>query len=197
MSQGLEGIYTGPEVKKAYPLTVEAILPTTPGPGEAGRVELAEVVAPDLKRFVLDPELLRIPDTELIDPRTTAKVHVESDDEWNRVVAHLVKTGMLEREVPGKTLRYKSEPVRNGAFGVHKGWQQKEDGNFFRTLRLIINLISSNGLQRKTPWRPSQKMGYSPLWGQMVVLEDEVVMSYGEDQRHCFHIYKPGPKWRG
>ena len=40
-------------------------------------------------------------------------------------------------------------------------------------------------------------MGYSPLWGQMVVLEDEVVMSYGEDQRHCFHIYKPGPKWRG
>ena len=38
------------------------------------------------------------PDDELIDPRTFAKVHVDSDEEWNRVVAHLVKAGMLERE---------------------------------------------------------------------------------------------------
>ena len=197
ISQSLDGIYTGPEVKKAYPLSVEAILPTTPGAGEAGRIELAEVVAPELKGFVLNPDLLRIPDEELIDPSTFAKVHVESDEEWNRVVAHLVKAGMLEREIPSETLRYKGTAVRNGAFGVHKGWQQKEDGSLSRTLRLIINLIPSNGFQRKTPWRPSQKMGYSPLWGQMVVLEDEVVMSYGEDQRHCFHIYRPGPKWRG
>ena len=197
ISQSLDGIYTGPEVKKAYPLTVEGILPTTPAADEAGRIELAEVVAPELKSFVLNPELLRIPDDELINPRTFAKVHVDSDEEWNRVVAHLVKAGMLEREDPHETLRYKDEAVRNGAFGVHKGWQQREDGSFFRTLRLIINLIPSNGFQRKTPWRPSQKMGYSPLWGQMVVLEDEVVMSYEEDQRHCFHIYRPGSKWRG
>ena len=197
VSQSLDGVYTGPEVKKAYPLTVKAIAPTTPSADEAARIELADVVAPELRNFVLEPDLLRIPEAELVNPQITAKVHVETDDEWNAVVAHLVKAGMLEREVPQETLAYKDEKVRNGAFGVHKGWQQDETGDFFRTLRLIINLIPSNGFQRKAPWRPSQKMGYSPLWGQMVVLEDEIVMSYGEDQRHCFHIYKPGPKWRG
>ena len=197
VSQGLEGVYTGPEVKKAYPLTVKAIAPTTPSADEAARIELAEVVAPELRNFVLEPDLLRIPEAELVNPQITAKVHVETDDEWNAVVAHLVQAGMLEREVLQETLTYKDEKVRNGAFGVHKGWQQDEAGDFFRTLRLIVNLIPSNGFQRKALWRPSQKMGYSPLWGQMVVLEDEVVMSYGEDQRHCFHIYKPGPKWRG
>eukprot|EP00435_Cladocopium_sp_Y103_P031880 s1016_g8.t1 len=197
VSQGLEGVYTGPEVKKAYPLTVKAIRPTTPGPGEAARIQLADAVAPELRNFVLDPELLRIPEADLVNPQTTAKVHVESDAEWDAVVAHLVTSGMLEREEPSETLKFKGEEVRNGAFGVHKSWQQDESGDFFRTLRLIINLIPSNGFQRKAPWRPSQKMGYSPLWGQMVVLEDEIVMSYGEDQRHCFHIYKPGPKWRG
>ena len=197
VSQGLEGVYTGPEVKKAYPLTVKAIAPTTPSADEAARIELAEVVAPELRNFVLEPDLLRIPEAELVNPQITAKVHVETDDEWNAVVAHLVQAGMLEREVLQETLTYKDEKVRNGAFGVHKGWQQDETGDFFCTLRLIVNLIPSNGFQRKAPWRPSQKMGYSPLWGQMVVLEDDVVMSYGEDQRHCFHIYKPGPKWRG
>eukprot|EP00438_Fugacium_kawagutii_P008177 Skav214671 [mRNA] locus=scaffold923:459186:464944:+ [translate_table: standard] len=197
VSQGLEGIYTGPEVKKAYPLTLDAIRPTTPGKGEAARVDLSNVVAPELREYVLDPELLRIPENELIDPKTEAKVHVENDEEWNKVVRHLVEAGMLEREVESETLTYKDKKVRNGAFGVHKGWQQNENGSFTRTLRLIINLIPSNGFQRKTPTRPSQHMGYSPLWGQMALLEDEVVMCYGEDQRHCFHVYRPGEKWRG
>jgi len=40
-------------------------------------------------------------------------------------------------------------------------------------------------------------MGYAPLWGNMVLLEDEVVLSYGEDVKHCFHIFSPGPRWRG
>eukprot|EP00438_Fugacium_kawagutii_P032554 Skav201090 [mRNA] locus=scaffold2562:77913:81556:+ [translate_table: standard] len=51
--------------------------------------------------------------------------------------------------------------------------------------------------QRRLPLRPSERMSWAPLWGQMVVLEDEVVMAYGEDIKHCFHIFAPGPAWRG
>lgn len=101
-SQGLEGIYTGPEIKKAYPLTLEAIRPTTPGENEAARVDLADVVAAGLKDYVMNPELLRIPDNELIDPRTEAKVHVESETEWNKIVRHLVGAGMLEGKLRRK-----------------------------------------------------------------------------------------------
>lgn len=35
-------------------------------------------------------------------------------------------------------------------------------------------------------------MGYAPLWGSLALLEDEIVMCYAEDQRHCFHVYRPG-----
>eukprot|EP00439_Symbiodinium_sp_Y106_P000234 s6612_g1.t1 len=40
-------------------------------------------------------------------------------------------------------------------------------------------------------------MGYSPIWGQIALLEDEVILCYAEDVRHCFHIFSPSPKWRG
>ena len=78
------------------------------------------------------PDLLRIPDEELVAPRISAAVQVESQEEWNKVVAHLVAAGMLEREVPSETLRYKDEAVRNGAFGVHKKWVLKEDGSWLK-----------------------------------------------------------------
>ena len=45
--------------------------------------------------------------------------------------------------------------------------------------------------------QPSAHMGYSPIWGQIALLEDEVILCYAEDVRHCFHIFSPSPKWRG
>ena len=112
VAETLGDLYTGPSVGKSYPLTLEAILPTTPGPGDAARIPLADVVSPGVREYVNHPELLRIPDEELVAPRISATVQVESQDEWNKVVAHLVAAGMLEREVPSETLRYKDEAVQ-------------------------------------------------------------------------------------
>ena len=47
--QSLGDIYFGREVEKAYRLSWRAIAPHVPGPGEAGRVELASVVSPFLR----------------------------------------------------------------------------------------------------------------------------------------------------
>lgn len=73
-------MYTGPSIGKSYPLTLEAIRTTTPEEGQAGKIELAEVVDPALKKFVEDPDLLRIPDDKLVDPRTFASVQVAGQD---------------------------------------------------------------------------------------------------------------------
>ena len=135
-----------------------------------------------------EPELLRIPDDELVEPRTNASVLVAGQDEWEQIVSHLVKAGMLEREVEEETLRYRGAPVRNGMFGVHKGWMMREDGTWLRTLRLIVNLIPSNSFQRQVPYRTSEQMGYAPLWGQLYVHESEVVLCCAEDQKQCFHL---------
>ena len=194
---GLGDMYTGLNIGKSYPLTLEAIKSTTPEAGQAGEVELATVVDPCLKKYVEEPNLLRIPDEELVDPRTFASVQVAGQDEWESIVSHLVAAGMLEREVEEETLCYKGEPVRNGMFGVHKNWVMKEDGSWLRTLRLIVNLIPSNSFQRRVPYRTSEQMGYAPLWGQLYVHESEVVLCCAEDQKQCFHLYRPGEKWRG
>eukprot|EP00435_Cladocopium_sp_Y103_P021060 s3166_g5.t1 len=197
LSQGLGDFYTGFEVTKAYKLTWKAIAPHVPGPGEAGRVALADSVAPELKDYVLDPDLLRIPDDELGEIKHSAPVLVESSAEYDLIVENLVKAGMLEREVESETLKVLDKPVYNGMFGVHKSWIDQGNGDWMRTLRLIINLIPSNLTQRRMPQQPSKSMGYAPLCGSMALLEGEVVLSYGEDVRHCFHIFAPGEKWRG
>ena len=104
---------------------------------------------------------------------------------------------MFEREVEDETLRIKGDPVHNGLFGVHKSWKEDDSGSWYRTLRLIINLIPSNRRQSRMPLQPSGSMGYAPLWGSMTLLEDEVILAYAEDVRHCFHIFAPSAKWRG
>ena len=196
LAESLGDMYTGPSLGKSFPLTLAVILPTTPGEGEAARIPLAEVVSAQVKPYVDDPGLLRIPDEELVAPRTSAKVQVTSQEEWDKIVERLVDSGMLEREVEAETLVYKGEPVRNGAFGVHKAWVLQEDGSWFRTLRLIINMIPGNSFQRRMPERASERMGYAPLWGNLLMHEDEIILGCAEDQRHCFHIYRPGYAWR-
>ena len=196
-SQGLGDFYTGYEVTKAYKLTWAAIAPHVPGEGEAGRVSLEETVAPELKEYVRDPSLLRIPDDELGDVRHSAPVLVESDSEYDVIVKNLVLAGMMEREIPSETATVNGAAVTNGLFGVHKSWVADDSGGWRRSLRLIVNLIPTNMLQRRMPIQSSKAMRFAPLWGQMVLLENEGIMAYGEDIKHCFHVFSPGPLWRG
>ena len=139
-AEELGDMHTGANVGKSYPLTLEAILPTTPGPGEAARIPLAEVVSDGVKPSVESPKDLRIPEEELVAPRTHAAVQVTSQEEWDKIAEHFVGAGMLEREVKEETVRHGDTEVRHGAFGVHKAWVLREDGSWLRTLRLIINI---------------------------------------------------------
>ena len=116
---------------------------------------------------------------------------VESDQEYDGIVKRLVDAGMFEREVVHETPQVHTETVYNGLFGVHKSWREDSTGSWYRTFRLIINLIPSNRCQSLMPLQPSASMGYAPLWGSMTLLEDEVILAYAEDVRHCFHIFAP------
>eukprot|EP00438_Fugacium_kawagutii_P000277 Skav206174 [mRNA] locus=scaffold3494:124406:139670:+ [translate_table: standard] len=185
-SEQLGDLYTGPN----------AIKPTTPGPNEAARVDLSTVVSDGVKPFVEDPLLLLLDEDEVVAPRVNAKVQVTSQQEWDKVVQHLVECGMLEREVESETFHYQGTPVRNGAFGVRKAWVLRDDGTWLRTLRLIINMIPGNSFQKRMPVRASERMGYAPLWGNLYLHDDEIILCAAEDQRHCFHVYRPGYAWR-
>ena len=168
--QELGDMYTGREEQKAYKVSWKAIAPHVPGPGEAGRIDLGTTVDPLLRPYVEDPELLRIPDHELSEAPLTAPALVESDWEFDVIVEHLVEAGMFEREVEDETLRIKGDPVYNGLFGVHNSWKEDDSGSWYRTLRLIINLIPSDRCQSRMPLQPSGSLGYAPLWGSMTLL---------------------------
>ena len=196
VSEPLGDLYSGKEWRKCYKLTWAAIRPSVPKPGEAARISLTDVLPERLQKYSENPDLIRIPDDEVINGRHSAPVHVESQEEWDRIVHELCRAGMFEAEVEGETVHWKGEPVLNGAFGVHKAWKEVEPNSWIRVLRLIINLIPTNSLQRRLPERASSHMSYGPLFGQMVVQEDEVCL-FAEDQKHCFHVYRPGYKWRG
>ena len=45
------------------------------------------------------------------------------------------------------------------------------------------------------PVRASEKMSYGPAWGNLYMHEDEILRCAAEDQKHCFHTYRPGYEW--
>ena len=74
---------------------------------------------------------------------------------------------------------------------MHKKWA---DGK--RILRLIINLVPTNALQRQFKGE-SRRMGYPGLWPHLVLYDDEAMTFYSEDQKACFHMYRVPAAWRG
>ena len=121
-------IYTGREVQSACRLSWGATAPHAPGHGEAGRIDLAEKVAPKLKEFVENPDLSRVPDQDLGDVPAGAAVLVESQEEYSAIISNLLNSSVMEREVMSETAEVNRRNVTNSVFGVHKSWVQNADG---------------------------------------------------------------------
>ena len=149
-----------------------------PKPGEAAKIPLSQVLPERLQKFAEDPELLRVADDEVINGRHSAPVHVEAQEDWDQIVSELRRAGMFEAEVEEETVRWKDSPVLNGAFGVHKSWKEVAPGSWLRVLRLIVNLIPTNCLQGRLPERASCHISYGPMFGQMVVQDNEVCLFF-------------------
>jgi len=187
--------YWGAEVQVALPLTLQGVLPSLPAAGVAGSVDILSLVSDQTRALLQDPSLLRLDEAEVEDPLPTAKVIVASQNDYEDVVRALWERGMCEPEDVPNTVRHKGRPVRNGLMGVHKKWVKGSDGEELQVLRLIINLVPTNALQR--PMRgASQRMGYPMLLSSIVLHGNESLVFYSEDQASCFHMYLVPEAWR-
>ena len=65
-----------------------------------------------------------------------------------------------------------------------------------QVLRLIINLVPTNALQKQF-WGEAREMGYPGLWPMICLCDDEIMVMPGEDQKGCFHLYLIPEAWRG
>eukprot|EP00971_Amphidinium_carterae_P231607 4596318-Amphidinium_carterae.1 len=70
--------YDGVEVAKAYPVSVKSILPALPPQQVAASVDVLTLVSEETRRVLLEPDVLRRPAEEVVDPLPIARVNVES-----------------------------------------------------------------------------------------------------------------------
>ena len=100
-------------------------------------------------------------------------------------MGNLVKAGMLERERPDETLKIEGEHV----WGPQRMDREREQPMVADPPAHHHNLIPSNQVKGECQASRQLKTGYAPMWWQMALVEDEVVLCYGEDVKHCFRIY--------
>eukprot|EP00971_Amphidinium_carterae_P151072 2995776-Amphidinium_carterae.1 len=70
--------YDGLEVAKAFPVSVDSVAPALPPRGVAGQVQVVDLVGDDMRRMLLDPGVVRKPESEVEYPLPKARVNVES-----------------------------------------------------------------------------------------------------------------------
>ena len=191
--------YWGHAVQKAHALSWRAVEGSLPPASRETLIPLEKLVGEKARAALLDPSLLRLPEDAVADPLPKAKVLVESQDEWEKIVAELCFRGIAEPEIPAETVTHRGKPVYNGAFGVHKKFVEVRSGEAVvtqRILRLIVNLVPTNALQRSFGGE-AREMGYPGLWPSICLCEDELMVMSGEDQKGCFHLYLIPEAWRG
>ena len=120
--------YWGHAVQKAHALSWRAVEGSLPPASRETLIPLEKLVGEKARAALLDPSLLRLPEDAVADPLPKAKVLVESQDEWEKIVAELCRRGIAELEIPAETVAHRGKPVYNGAFGVHKKFVEVRSG---------------------------------------------------------------------
>eukprot|EP00971_Amphidinium_carterae_P332152 6466168-Amphidinium_carterae.2 len=87
------------------------------------------LVSEETRRVLLGPDVLRRPADEAVDPLPTARVNMDSQEEYDDLMPLLRDWGMIETSPPHSAVGHKGRRVRNGVFGVRRRWDKDERGN--------------------------------------------------------------------
>ena len=142
--------YDGEEVGTAETLTVEQVLPALPPEGIAASVEAAPLCEGVVRRALMDADSMLLP-PEVRPPKPPQAKVWASTSTWEELVAVLWRRGLVEPIALRDVLHIGGQPVLCGAFGVRKGTERSvklKDGSHGHVLRLIMNLVPSNVMQR-------------------------------------------------
>ena len=175
----------------AQPMTYVEIEPGLPPLGYGGVVPLVDLLAGEVRAELEHPELLLLDQDTPAPGPLRAKVHA-APSEWALIVRECIRRGVM-REIPYDDIyRHQGEPVLNGAFGVLKKGKVNAEGG--RVLRLIMNLIPSNSLQRMIGGDVEELAG--PMAWLPIHLDDgEQILFYGDDLVCSFYLFSLPPAW--
>ena len=183
--------YTGEEIGVAQPLTWNQLLPALPPKGSAGIVRAEELASGGVREALLNPTLCFKNESEWPEAPSTAKIRA-SPKEWKVIAPGLVEHGVCGLVRASEVLKCNGSNVLNGMFGVGKG-DLLDDGS--EVLRLIMNLIPSNELQRVICGDVAT-LPYIGSWGAAQICAHEVLLWSSEDIRCMFYIFRLPDVWK-
>jgi len=182
-------------VAKAEDITLVQIDAALPPPGVAASVDALDLVDDNVAYYLSDPWRNVIPRSDWPPVLPKARMRV-ADGEWPSIAKRLVELGVCARLKRSELITHHGQALLNGIFGVSKGKQVycPKRCMMVNVLRLIINLIPSNSLQRII----SGDVGALPHFGQWLgleLLDGEVLVWNGEDMSCAFYIFRTPRAW--
>ena len=194
--KGRKMSYTGELAAKAESLCWEAIEPALPPRHLAGRVNATALADGVVRDILEDPGQVLLPRNEWPERFKRAQIRVESPQEYERIVGHLVERNVFGLLTRDQLIWHNGQALTNGMFGVSKGtkvWSERHN-RMIGVLRLIINLIPSNELQRNVTGDTRTLPYFAQLLG-LTLTEEEVLLWSSEDMKCAFYVFGIPEAW--
>eukprot|EP00959_Pyramimonas_sp_CCMP1952_P185141 3871359-Pyramimonas_sp.AAC.1 len=189
--------YDGEEIGTAETLSVEQVLPALPPKGIAASVEAVDLCEGNVREALLDADAMLLP--KGVRPARVPRAKIWAPlQTWYDLVAVLWDRGLVEPIALEDVLHVDGRPVLCGAFGVRKGTERTiplKDGTMGHVLRLIMNLVPSNVVQRVVGGDMDQ-LPLSSQWSTIVLLAHEMMLWTSTDRQCFFYVFRLPPCWR-
>ena len=182
--------YTGEEVPKMQPLSVDQVVKALPPPEHGGRIDLCNLVSHRTRTFLMNPNSCILEDDGRWLPKLQAKVHFH-DGEKLKVSKLLVERGICCWTPLEDVITYRGQVVLNGLFAVGKG-TYLEDGREIQ--RCIMNLIPSNAILCQLEGGV-QRLPNICQWLSITLDEDEEIAFCQSDMSSAFYLFHLPPGW--
>ena len=156
-----------------------------------GIVDPLVIAGPEVADSLRDPESMLVAPEERVAVRP-ALVHA-SDEEWDKIGAELLRRGVVVEIDPNEAPVVCGSRILVGAFGVVKSGVPVPPAT--RVLRLIINAIPSNSVQRPI-LGDVEKMPVGGEWLYVCLGENDMILWSSDDISGCFHVFSLPVPWR-
>ena len=186
--------YGGEVVEKARWLTLRQIEPGLPPLGKGGLLFAPDFCDGWVSKHLLDAELSRKSDSDVISPLPFAVVR-STQAEWDSIAIELVKRGVARVIEPQDIATFQGQPILNGAFGVAKPNKWVGDPkNNCPVLRLIMDFRAANVVHRMLPGSVSSLVG-AAKWQAFCLEKGEVLVASGDDLVAAFYLFRLPFSW--
>ena len=182
--------YTGEEIEKVHPLTLEQVVPALPPPGHGGSVKLVDLVSAGTRELLENPERL-LKDVTLDNlPKLQGKVHC-GDPEVLPLARELVARNICCWTKWEDVHEVAGQKALSGLFGVAKPSTLK-DGR--PILRLIMNLVPCNSILHTIQGR-IKGLPSITSWLSLTTEGSEEVAFWQSDMCSAFYLFLLPSKW--